>query len=184
MNGPRQKSSCLAALVEYAREKKWKFSTVPIPCATLGLPDSWDNYLSILEPRFRTKVRSSLALLRKSIKVNPTRCRFQCDELDEIGSPLLFDLHTRRWAGEDLPGVFRDPAKRNFYHDISRASLEQGLVSVSSAGLGERPLALQYGLIYNNSFHLLQAQGLTFILTFRQYDPVLLSWSLADAALD
>jgi CelD/BcsL family acetyltransferase involved in cellulose biosynthesis/peptidoglycan/xylan/chitin deacetylase (PgdA/CDA1 family) len=154
MNGPRQKSSCLSAFVECAREKEWKFSTVPIPCATLGLPDSWENYLSILEPRFRTKVRSSLALLSKSVKVNPARCSSE-RELEEW-LPLLFDLHTRRWASEDLPGVFRDPTKRAFYHDISRASLERGWLAFHRLDWGERPLALQYGLIYNNCFHLLQ----------------------------
>src|SRR5207237_870785 len=34
--------------------------TESIPCLVAGLPDSWDEYLASLKPRFRTKVRSVL----------------------------------------------------------------------------------------------------------------------------
>jgi CelD/BcsL family acetyltransferase involved in cellulose biosynthesis/peptidoglycan/xylan/chitin deacetylase (PgdA/CDA1 family) len=154
LNGPRKGSTCAAALIACARERGWKFDTELIPCSTLRLSDSWDAYLRMLEPRFRTKVRSSLALIDNIFKSTPTQCISESEI--ETWLPLLFDLHSRRWASEDLPGVFRDPAKRSFYHDLSRTALETGWLAFHRLDWGERPLALQYGLVYQNRFHLLQ----------------------------
>jgi len=154
LNGPRKASGCVAALLGCAREKNWKLKAESIPCATLRLPGSWDDYLRVLEPRFRTKVRSSLALLNNSIKSDPRQCGSNRDIDDWL--PVLFDLHTRRWGNEGLPGVFRHSAKRAFYRDLSRAALDQGWLAFHRLDWGERPLALQYGLAYRNCFHLLQ----------------------------
>lgn len=154
LNGPRQKSPCTAALISWVRQKSWKFAVEPVPCSTLALPKSWDDYLRILEPRFRTKVRSSIALLRNFVKSDPIKCGSEREIQNWL--PVLFDLHTRRWASENMPGVFRDTAKRGFYHDLSRLALERGWLGFHRLNWAERPLALQYGLVYANRFHLLQ----------------------------
>ncbi|HZZ15005.1 MAG TPA: GNAT family N-acetyltransferase, partial [Candidatus Sulfotelmatobacter sp.] len=154
LNGPRKASGCVAALLECAREKKWELKADSIPCSTLKLPANWEDYLRRLEPRFRTKVRSSLALLSNSIKSDPVQCASNTDIDGWLA--LLFDLHTRRWASEDKPGVFRQSAKRSFYRDLSRAALDEGWLAFHRINWGERPLALQYGLVYRNCFHLLQ----------------------------
>ena len=154
LNGPRKVSGCVAALLECAREKNWELKAESIPCSTLKLPASWEDYLRLLEPRFRTKVRSSLALLSNSIKSDPVPCTSNTDIDSWLA--LLFDLHTRRWASEDMPGVFRHAAKRTFYRDLSRAALNEGWLAFHRVNWGERPLALQYGLVYRNCFHLLQ----------------------------
>jgi CelD/BcsL family acetyltransferase involved in cellulose biosynthesis/peptidoglycan/xylan/chitin deacetylase (PgdA/CDA1 family) len=154
LNGPRKGSACATVLLACAREQDWKFDTELIPCSTLSLPNNWDAYLRMLEPRFRTKMRSSLALIDNIFKSTPTLCSSE-NEI-EIWLPSLFDLHARRWASENLPGVFCDRAKRTFYHDLSRAALEAGWLAFHRLNWGERPLALQYGLVYRNCFHLLQ----------------------------
>lgn len=154
LSGPRRNSCCAAALVGHARQKGWKFAAEPIPCLTLALLRNWDDYLRKLEPRFRTKVRSSIGLLNNFVKSAPLQCASERQIEDWL--PILFDLHTRRWASEDMPGVFRDTAKRSFYHDLSRLALERGWLAFHRLNWGERPLALQYGLFYANRFHLLQ----------------------------
>ena len=154
LNGPRKTSACVAALIECARERRWKLNAESFPCATLRLPQSWEDYLCRLEPRFRTKVRSSLTLLNKSIKSDPAQCETSSDI--DAWLAVLFDLHTRRWANEGKPGVFRHSAKRAFYRDLSRTALDRGWLAFHRLDWSGRPLALQYGLIYRNCFHLLQ----------------------------
>jgi peptidoglycan/xylan/chitin deacetylase (PgdA/CDA1 family)/CelD/BcsL family acetyltransferase involved in cellulose biosynthesis len=154
LNGPLQDSPSSGEFIRCVRESNWKFTTETIRCASLPLPRSWEKYLRILAPRFRTTVRSALALLNTSLKSAPKTCATE----DEIANwlPVLFDLHTRRWESENLPGVFGDLAKRAFYHDLSRSALEQGWLALHRLDWAERPLALQYGLVYKNRFHLLQ----------------------------
>jgi len=154
LNGPKQDSPCSSDFVRCASEDGWQLTSEPIPCATLSLPRNWEDYLRLLSPRFKTTVRSTLALLNDSLKAVPRACSSESEIADWL--PVLFDLHTRRWAADHLPGVFRDSAKQAFYQDLSRAALEQGWLAFHRLDWAERPLALQYGLIYKNRFHLLQ----------------------------
>jgi peptidoglycan/xylan/chitin deacetylase (PgdA/CDA1 family) len=152
--GPAQGSPTVTGLARYANSKNWHCENERIPCATLPLPKTWEQYLRGLEPRFRTKVRSSLAVLTDCLKTNPESCSSPLQL--EQWLPLLFDLHTRRWKTRNELGVFRDPVKRRFYAELSRSALEQGWLAFHRLNWGERTLALQYGLVYRNKFFLLQ----------------------------
>jgi peptidoglycan/xylan/chitin deacetylase (PgdA/CDA1 family)/CelD/BcsL family acetyltransferase involved in cellulose biosynthesis len=147
-------STCLGMLRAAAGEKSWRLDTENVACSTMRFPHRWDDYLQSLKPRFRSKVRSSLAFLEKQMRTVPLACN-AVEQLDEW-LPILFDLHTRRWQEEGKPGVFRNISKRNFYHDISRAALEKGWLAFHRLDWGERALAMQYGFIYKNQFLLLQ----------------------------
>jgi CelD/BcsL family acetyltransferase involved in cellulose biosynthesis/peptidoglycan/xylan/chitin deacetylase (PgdA/CDA1 family) len=153
-HGTPETSPCLAALRNASREKSWKLSSEPIPCATLPLPHDWNAYLKQLKPRFRTKVRSVLAYFDEQLAAAPVACQ----DAAEAGRwlPILFDLHTRRWQTKNQPGVFHSEEKQGFYRDISRATLERGWLAFHRLDWGERPLALQYGFHYGNRFFLLQ----------------------------
>lgn len=154
LSGPAQDSPCMAALLEYASGKNWRLHRESIRCATLSLPRTWQEYLNILEPRFRTKARSSLGTLEGHLKSVPAGCA-SIGQIEEW-LPVLFELHTRRWESKNEPGVFRSAAKRRFYRDLSQVALKQGWLAFHRLDWGERPLALQYGLVYRNRFHLLQ----------------------------
>ena len=154
LNGPRQQSPCVAAMVAWAGERHWKCTSSVIPCATLSLPDTWETYLKLLEPRFRTKVRSSLAMIDQHLRSTPLECN--TNERIDSWLPQLFDLHTHRWSMSSHPGVFRGTQKQSFYRDLSLAALEAGWLAFHGLNWGERPLAFQYGLVYRNCFHLLQ----------------------------
>ena len=154
LHGPEEHSPCLAAFMQFARERSWKTSVETIPCATLLLPTLWSDYLQTLKPRIRTKVRSSLACVDEQIRSAPRECR-SAEELEQW-LPILFDLHIQRWGTAGRPGVFRDPVKRNFYREVSRLMLERGWLALHRLDWGKRPLALQYGFVYGNRFHLLQ----------------------------
>ena len=154
LHGTPEGSPCLKVLVNLAIESAWRFSSESIPCASLPLPQSWNDYLKLLKPRFRTKVRSTLAYFDTKIGTSPIPCE-DATELD-TWLPILFDLHTRRWGTRNRPGVFRDSAKQLFYRDVSQSSLRRGWLAFHRLDWGERTLAMQYGFKYNNRFFLLQ----------------------------
>jgi len=153
-HGTPENSPCLKALMAHVRGKAWRFSSEPIPCATLALPGDWNQYLKLLKPRFRTQVRSTMNYYDEKIGATPVQCEDSADI--ERWLPILFDLHTRRWQSKDMPGVFGETAKQNFYRDISKAALSKGWLAFHRLDWGERPLAMQYGFRYDNRFFLLQ----------------------------
>ncbi len=154
IEGTAQGSPFLAALGECAQERGWTRASETIPCATLTLPKSWNEYLRILQPRMRSKIRSTLARIEGQFGAAPGECMRPSDI--EAWLPELFDLHARRWRQSYRPGVFGDPAKRSFYYDVSRSALAKGWLALHRLAWGERALALQYGFRYRNRFYLLQ----------------------------
>lgn len=148
-----QDSPCLAALGEIAAARGWTFSSEEIACATLQLPQKWDDYLQRLRPRVRTKIRSALAYFDR-LEITPTECGAAA-ELD-TWLPQLFDLHTRRWQKRHGPGVFRNESRQLFYREVSQATLQNGWLAFHRLTWCERPLALQYGFRYHKHFYVLQ----------------------------
>ena len=125
-----------------------------VPCGTVKLPGSWADYLAVLRPRFRTKVRSVLRNLE-----NRTEVQFGCCETPEqVRSllPVLFDLHTRRWLQDGKPGVFGGQQKRDFYSLLSDLLLERGWLRFSWLKWNEQVLACQYGFTYTGTYSQLQ----------------------------
>ncbi|HEV2117888.1 MAG TPA: GNAT family N-acetyltransferase [Terriglobales bacterium] len=154
IEGAAQGSPCVVSLSECARERGWNLASETIPCATLSLPKSWNDYLRVLQPRMRSKVRSSLARIEGQFGTAPSECVSPANIEEWL--PELFDLHARRWQQSYKPGVFGDPAKRNFYRDISHRALAKGWLAFHRLAWSERALALQYGFRYRNRFYLLQ----------------------------
>ena len=74
-----------------------------VACATVKLPETWDAYLAMLKPRFRTKVRSVLRNLENRAEVSFHFCRTM-EDVERL-LPVLYELHERRW--KESP--FRSP---------------------------------------------------------------------------
>jgi peptidoglycan/xylan/chitin deacetylase (PgdA/CDA1 family)/CelD/BcsL family acetyltransferase involved in cellulose biosynthesis len=124
------------------------------PCATVVLPRTWDEYLGMLKPRFRTKVRSVL----RNLETTPAVCFGFCETAEQAERmlPILFDLHTRRWAQVAKPGVFGGDAKRRFYAALSRLLLERDWLRFTWLEWNGRILACQYGFTYSGVYSQLQ----------------------------
>lgn len=154
LQGPHEESPTLAAMRTYGFQAGWKSSLEKIPCSTLALPAGWESFLRKLQPRFRTKVRSCVSFFEQRLASAP-------EELTPGGETetwleQLFGLHARRWKAGNLPGVFHQQVKRDFYHRITQLALDRGWLAFHRLNWGERPLALQYGFRYRNRFFLLQ----------------------------
>ena len=142
---------CFKRLAE-AQGALWKEAEVA--CGTVRLPQTWEEYLGILKPRFRTKVRSVL----RSLEARP-EVRFGfCENAEQVERllPVLFDLHTRRWAQDGKPGVFGSDRKRGFYAAVSPHLLDRNWLRFSWLEWNGRILACQYGFEYGGAYFQLQ----------------------------
>ena len=130
------------------------WSEEPVPCATVHLPASWDEYLTKLRPRFRTKIRSVLRNLEGREETRFAFCKTHA-EVERL-LPRLFDLHTRRWTQDGKPGVFGWDRKRQFYNELSPLLLDRGSLRFSWLEWKGRVLACQYGFVSGTSYLHLQ----------------------------
>jgi peptidoglycan/xylan/chitin deacetylase (PgdA/CDA1 family)/CelD/BcsL family acetyltransferase involved in cellulose biosynthesis len=136
------------------------------PCGAAQLPAQWPDYLAMLAPRFRTKVRSVLRNLEGRSDIAFRVCTDN-NELAQL-LPSLFDLHTRRWATASKPGVFRQDRKQAFYRALSPLLLDRGWLYLSWMEWRGMILACQYGFVYGNRYFHLQ-EG---------YEPACEHWSI------
>lgn len=144
----------LNALKQLAHSEGLLWTESDVPCGVVLLPKSWDEYLKSLRSRFRTKVRSVLRDLEARPEVRFGFCATQ-EDVDRM-LPILYDLHTRRWAVDGKPGVFGWERKREFYAELSPLLLKQGSLRVGWVAWNDRILACQYGFVYRNRYFLLQ----------------------------
>ena len=137
-----------------AESRNWLFTEQEAPCGTVRLPETWESFLGILKPRFRTKVRSVLRNLeaRPEVRFGISQTPAEVQRL----LPILFDLHARRWAEVGKPGVFGQPGKRDFYARLSAQLLERGWLRFSWLEWNGTVLACQYGFVYQGVYSQLQ----------------------------
>ncbi|MGI0135388.1 MAG: GNAT family N-acetyltransferase, partial [Candidatus Micrarchaeaceae archaeon] len=129
LNEIPESSPNLFCLKAEASRRGLEWTETSVDCGTVSLPESWEEYLSKLRPRFRTKIRSVL----RNLECRP-QIRFGfCETSAQVQRALaaLFDLHTRRWAQDGKPGVFGWQAKRDFYFDLSLRLLDRGWLRFS-----------------------------------------------------
>ena len=116
LNEIPQASPNLHLLKGLAQQQKMICAENEVACGTVRLPETWESYLSMLRPRFRTKVRSVLRNLEGRPEVRFGFCEDR-EQVEEM-LPILFELHTRRWAQDNKPGVFGGGEKRVLYHSL------------------------------------------------------------------
>ncbi|HXE04750.1 MAG TPA: GNAT family N-acetyltransferase [Bryobacteraceae bacterium] len=149
-----ESSPNLPILRSWAAAENLLWMESDIPCGTVRLPQTWDEYLGMLKPRFRTKVRSVLRGLEARSDVRNEFCE-SSGQVEQL-LPELFDLHTKRWAVEKKPGVFGWKEKRVFYQRLSQLLLERGWLRFSRLSWKGQTLACQYGFVYDGVYSQLQ----------------------------
>ena len=166
LNEIPETSPNLPILMDHARKAGRIVVEEDVPCGTVRLPEQWDEYLGILRPRFRTKLRSVMRDLdgRGGIRFGFCSSAQQAESL----LPVMFDLHTRRWVRDGRAGVFGWDPKRDFYAKVSPSLLERGWLRFSWLEWNDRILACQYGFVYRDTYFQLQ-EG---------YEPASEHWSV------
>jgi CelD/BcsL family acetyltransferase involved in cellulose biosynthesis len=154
LSGVPQDSATLRWLKRTDDEGETVSRTENIPCSVTDLPGSWDTYLGLLKPRFRTKIRSTLRELDASHQI-----RFRSVETDQerkAGLQKLFELHGKRWAVKGTGGVFGNSAKRAFYERFTKQFLDRGWLAFDFLEVDDKVVACQMCFRYVDTQFLLQ----------------------------
>ncbi len=142
-------------LVRELRARGWPAYTSTRPWSVIELPESWEAYLKSLSSKERSKIGLRTRRLEKYYKkVGFKRCTEEA-ELDRA-LEALFDLHTMHWQLRGLPGTLCVPARRQFYHELSRRLLARNRLEFWLLELDDKIVAAQFGLRYKNTVYSLQ----------------------------
>jgi peptidoglycan/xylan/chitin deacetylase (PgdA/CDA1 family)/CelD/BcsL family acetyltransferase involved in cellulose biosynthesis len=154
LNEIPEASPNLPLVRKWAESRSRILTEEEVPCATVRLPETWEGFLGILKPRFRTKVRSVLRNLeaRPEVRFGFAETPVEVERL----LPILYDLHARRWAEVAKPGVFVQPGKPEFYSRLSARLLDRGWLRFSWLEWNGTVLACQYGFVYRGVYSQLQ----------------------------
>jgi CelD/BcsL family acetyltransferase involved in cellulose biosynthesis len=154
LNEVPETSASLKFLRECFDERNCYWSETRSSSCYVDLPPDWNAYLLQLRPRMRTKIRSLARELEKEFKVQLSMC---CDII-EVESKLesLFHLHSQRWRTKGEVGVFVSAAKRRFYREISRLSLNRGWLRFYTLTANGVDVAHQYCFEFRKKMFLLQ----------------------------
>ena len=119
-----------------------------IKSAYVGLPGSYDSYLSGL---------------RRSVRQNLRRCQRRLEEIGatyhENKSPdrndieRFINLHQQRWNQDGQPGVFGTEERREFYRDVLERLSLAGLHRLFEVRIGERTVAAASRFLYGGVMH-------------------------------
>jgi CelD/BcsL family acetyltransferase involved in cellulose biosynthesis len=144
-------SRCLPHLREQLRSLSPREER--LACPAMELPASFDEYLSSLKKRMRSKVRQAL----RKVEERGGLYRWNRDPA-RLGQDLeeLFTLHGERWRAIGGEGAFADPRRRSFYGDLLPRALDAGLLRFTSLELDGRVVANQVGLEVEGRYYQLQ----------------------------
>lgn len=142
------------ALWQLLGRKKWVVIEKQSPASAIALPATWEEYLARLSSKERGKIAYYSKRLEKKYQVR----FYKCASDSELRGCLeaLFELHQKRWQSTGQPGSFGSAARRQFYFDIGRLLLAQGLLEFWLLELNGKPAAAQFGFRFRNTVSQLQ----------------------------
>ncbi len=142
------------ALRQLFERKKWLAIEKQSPASAIALPATWEEYLAGLSAKERGKITYYSKRLEKKYQSRFYRCGSE-SELP-LCLDALFDLHQKRWQSTGQPGSFDSAARRQFYFDLGRLLLAQGLLEFWLLELNGKPAAAQFGFRFRNTVSQLQ----------------------------
>jgi CelD/BcsL family acetyltransferase involved in cellulose biosynthesis len=149
-----ENSSTTSWLNTRCEAEKLPFRRKTTPCAVTALPQSWEDYLACLKPRFRTKLRTTLRRVHEEHRVRFYEIENESDV--ESGLSKLYELHRKRWHKKGQDGVFLSSEKQRFYRTFSKEFIKRGWLAFHFLELDGRAVACQICFRYNGSLFLLQ----------------------------
>jgi CelD/BcsL family acetyltransferase involved in cellulose biosynthesis len=121
-------------------------------CPYISLPNSMDILLSRLSAKFRKNLRTSMKNLLRDYS------RVELKRYDQFGSiqeamEIFFELHQKRWATKNMPGVYSDSKTRTIYIETAQRYAEKGWLALYFLTANDKPIAAQYCLEYKQKVH-------------------------------
>lgn len=147
-------SSLFAAnLLRYLHYSGWPVFEQRSPHSFVSLPESWECYLQTLSPEFRPLLTRYPRRLRAQHQVDVYRST-TVDLEKDLSS--LFSLHQRRWQERGQSGVFANPDRRHFYHELATSLMTRGWLEFWLMDLDGTTVAAQFCFRFGHTVYLLQ----------------------------
>jgi CelD/BcsL family acetyltransferase involved in cellulose biosynthesis len=140
-------------LIAFAKDRWW-CDQISVPCPRTLLPDTFEQLLTQLPPRFRTAIRSARRRLQQQYSVDFGLHDNSSDLPDALDA--LYANHASRWRAKGMPGVFADEQKRRFYEVLASRLLERGWLRFFYLSLDGRRVAQEFCFEYKGVVMLLQ----------------------------
>jgi CelD/BcsL family acetyltransferase involved in cellulose biosynthesis len=142
------------AFRQLLERKKWIVLENHRPASAIALPATWEEYLLQLS----AKERGKIAYYGKRLERKYQTRFYKCETEAELPACLeaLFHLHQNRWTTAGQPGSFGSPARRQFYFELGRLLLAQGLLEFWMLDVNGKPAAAQFGFRFGSTVSQLQ----------------------------
>lgn len=135
-------------------QRKWVAIEKRRPASAIALPATWEEFLQRLSAKERGKIAYYGKRLEKKYQVRFYRCESESDLSGCLEA--LFNLHQKHWQIAGQPGSFASTERRQFYLDLGRTLLAQGLLEFWLLDLNGQPAAAQFGFRFANTVSQLQ----------------------------
>lgn len=130
-----------------------KFSTFEgSVCPYITLPDSIDELMNGLRPKFRKNLRRSMKNLQRD------HGKMELKNYTDIGSleetmQIFFDLHQKRWIKRGHAGAFARQKQREMSLNCARLFAEKGWLNLFFLVVKSKPVAAQCCFEYNRKMY-------------------------------
>ncbi|MDI6604894.1 MAG: GNAT family N-acetyltransferase [Thermoanaerobacteraceae bacterium] len=108
-------------------------------CPYIKLPPTWDEYLSILDGKFRRNLNYETRRFFK--EYDGSFSYVKNPDIIENSMEELIKLHQERWRNRHLPGVFYSKRIRDFHKDVAKSMLKKDCLSLFELKNGEKIVA-------------------------------------------
>ncbi len=117
-------------------------------CPKINLPGSMEEYLFELPGKVRYELRYAMRAVTEKGLYNIEDAH-SIDQVREIFNDFV-ELHQTRWNRQGMPGIFADPNFKNFLSEVTEAFHDKGWLKLKKACAGNRTLAIDYAVVFNN----------------------------------
>lgn len=141
-------------LRSWALRNKFYINQQEVEYAENKLPASYEQFIGKLQPRFRTKLRSTTSKLEGKYDVEFGLHSSEDQKADLI---TLFNNHESRWNGKGEDGAFkRNPRRVEFYRLLTLNFFREDWLRFFFLKLDGSIVAQQYCFEYKGTIYLLQ----------------------------
>ncbi len=116
----------------------------------------WETYFNNRRGHFRRNLRRRLRNAEKEF--GPVRYEVFNGPAEELTDVLLqgLQIEASGWKGKAGSAILKSEKVKNFYFDIAQNFYQRGLLHLGRLYFGERLVAFNLSIIYNNAFYLLK----------------------------
>lgn len=123
-------------------------------CAFMNLPDTWNEYIDILDAKFRKEIERKARNLEKEEG-------FTVGKDTDVGNvnhflDIFFELHGNRWSLKGKEGAFSDHRRKAFYYDLIPRLLASDKVDLNKIEIDGNIVAAEVVLKYGKTLFVLQ----------------------------